>query len=151
MYRIRLDGSGLIHSSPPDGNHSSTRPASVSLRQDAAKSQRGRVRAVRESSAPTPCLGSQSDQVSGNGLYILGGCSSQWGVRPGKGRGTHTVHLVYPSASRRRFLKSVATLGASAAGLVLLNGGSRLASAAQTEKVPVVGYIGDPPGEPWVK
>jgi putative tryptophan/tyrosine transport system substrate-binding protein len=53
--------------------------------------------------------------------------------------------------SRRVFLGGLAGFGVSAAGLALLNGGGRVAEAAQPDRMPVVAYIGEPPDEPWVK
>jgi putative ABC transport system substrate-binding protein len=53
---------------------------------------------------------------------------------------------------RRRFVQHLAGLGASVAGLVLLNGcGLVLPSAAQPARVPRVGFVGGSPDAPWVK
>jgi putative ABC transport system substrate-binding protein len=54
------------------------------------------------------------------------------------------------SLDRRAFVVHLAGLSASVAGLALLSGcGLVLPSAAQSPKVPHVGYIGDPGPTPW--
>jgi putative ABC transport system substrate-binding protein len=50
---------------------------------------------------------------------------------------------------RRTFVRRLAGLGASVAGLALLNGCGLLPSAAPPAKVPRVRYLGDPLDAPW--
>jgi hypothetical protein len=51
---------------------------------------------------------------------------------------------------RRAFMRGLAAVSASTAGLVLLDGCGPPLSADRPRRVPRIGYIGDPPDSPWV-